>query len=97
MAAAKKKTAKKKTKKASAKGKSLVTQHRSEGKQASAKAKVYSPGDTYKKGELVFHPVWGDEGPVVEIGATEDGIQKVIVDFEEIGLKHLVMKHDLSI
>jgi hypothetical protein len=94
-AAKKKKTATKKKK--SAKGKSLGAKTKGEAKSASSKAKTYDPGATYKKGDLVYHPFWQDEGPVVETGKTADGIQKAIVDFAEVGLKHLVMAHDLKI
>lgn len=94
MAAAKKKTP---TKKKSAKGKSLGSKTKGDVKAASSQAKTYDPSASYKKGDLVFHPYWQDEGPVVEVGETADGVKKAIVDFAEVGLKHLVMSHDLKI
>lgn len=94
MAAAKKK--KTTTKKKAAKG-SIGPKKKGDAKSASSKAKTYDPSATYKKGDLVYHPYWQDEGPVVETGETSDGIQKAIVDFAEVGLKHLVMAHDLKI
>ena len=93
MAAAKKKKA---TKKKAAKG-SIGPKAKGAAKSASSKAKSYDPGAIYKKGDLVYHPYWQDEGPVVDIGKTADGVQKAIVDFAEVGLKHLVMAHDLKI
>ena len=66
-------------------------------KTASTKAKTYDPSETYKKGDLIFHPKWEDEGPVVDVGKTQDGIDKVTVDFAEVGPKRLVMKYDLTI
>jgi len=94
MAAAKKKTAKKSAKK---KKSSLGAKKKGEGKKASSKAKTYEPSAKFKVGDLVFHEKWADEGPVVETGKTEDGTEKVVVDFEEVGLKHLVMNYDLKI
>lgn len=96
MAAAKKKTTAKKKKKKAAKG-SIGPKSKGEAKSASSKATTYDPSAAYKKGDLVYHPYWQDEGPVVDTGKTADGIQKAIVDFAEVGLKHLVMSHDLKI
>ncbi len=68
-----------------------------EAKLKTSGATEYTPNANYTVGQIVYHEGWQDEGPVVEVGKTEDGVEKVIVDFEEIGLKHLVMNYDLKI
>lgn len=88
---------KKSTAKKSGSKKSALKKKKTEGKKASSKAKTYAPADKYKVGDVVFHPKWEDEGPVVDIGKTADGTDRVTVDFEEVGLKHLVMNFDLKL
>ena len=51
----------------------------------------YSAKETYKKGEMVYHKVWDDVGEVIEVGTTDDGINKMKVAFEKVGIKTLVM------
>lgn len=64
---------------------------------ASKSAKTYDPRDSYQKGEVVFHPRWQDEGPVVDTGETAEGLATVSIDFAEVGLKKLVMNYELEI
>ena len=47
--------------------------------------------DTFEKGEMVFHKVWDDTGEVIEVGTTDDGINKMKVAFEKVGIKTLRM------
>ncbi len=54
-------------------------------------AREYSMTETFKKGELVYHKVWDDTGEVLEVGITDDGINKMKVAFEKVGLKNLRM------
>ena len=65
--------------------------------EAPSGSRIYSPKATYAVGDRIFHPKWNDEGPVVRTETTKDGHEKVVVDFSEIGLKHLIMNHDLEI
>lgn len=51
----------------------------------------YDSSELYEEGELVYHKIWDDKGEVVEIGMTEDGIRKMKVHFEKVGLKNLRM------
>lgn len=57
----------------------------------SEEAREYSAKDTYKKGEMIYHKVWDDVGEVIEVGSTDDGINKIKVAFEKVGIKTLVM------
>ena len=54
-------------------------------------ARDYSAKESYKKGEMIYHKVWDDVGEVIEIGTTDDGINKIKVAFEKVGIKTLVM------
>ena len=56
-----------------------------------SEVREYSVTDTYEKGEMVYHKVWDDSGEVIEIGTTDDGINKMRVAFEKVGIKTLRM------
>lgn len=60
-------------------------------KESGIDAREYSMTETFKKGELVYHKVWDDTGEVLEIGTTDDGINKMKVAFEKVGVKNLRM------
>ena len=51
----------------------------------------YSVTDTYEIGNMVYHKVWDDTGEVIEVGTTDDGINKMKVAFEKVGMKTLRM------
>ena len=51
----------------------------------------YSVTDTFDKGDMVYHKVWDDTGEVIEVGTTDDGINKMKVAFEKVGMKTLRM------
>ncbi len=51
----------------------------------------YDPKEVYEEGETVYHKIWDDEGEVIEVGTTEDGIKKIRVQFGKVGLKTLCM------
>jgi len=40
---------------------------------------------------MVYHKIWDDVGEVIEIGNTDDGISKMKVAFEKVGIKSLRM------
>ena len=56
-----------------------------------SEVKEYSVTDTFEKGDMVFHKVWDDTGEVIEVGTTDDGINKMKVAFEKVGIKTLRM------
>lgn len=57
----------------------------------SVEARTYSMTETFAKGEMVYHKVWDDTGEIIEVGTTDDGINKMSVAFEKVGLKKLRM------
>ena len=56
-----------------------------------SEVREYSVTDTFEKGEMVYHKVWDDTGEVIEVGTTDDGINKIKVAFEKVGIKTLRM------
>lgn len=60
-------------------------------KATSGETREYSVTDSFTKGEMVYHKIWDDTGEVLEIGTTEDGINKMKVAFEKVGVKNLRM------
>lgn len=56
-----------------------------------SEVKEYSVTETFEKGDMVFHKVWEDTGEVIEVGSTDDGINKMKVAFEKVGIKTLRM------
>jgi transcription elongation factor GreA-like protein len=60
-------------------------------KAKETEAREYSMTEVFAKGELVYHKVWDDTGEVLEVGTTDDGINKMKVAFEKVGLKSLRM------
>ena len=57
----------------------------------SVKARTYSMTETFTKGEMLYHKVWDDTGEIIEVATTDDGINKMSVAFEKVGLKKLRM------
>ena len=53
--------------------------------------KDYTPDAVFEEGDVIRHKIWDDIGEVVEVGTTEDGIQKMIVHFKDKGIKILKM------
>ena len=51
----------------------------------------YSVTDSFEKGEMIYHKVWDDTGEVIDVGTTDDGINKIKVAFEKVGIKTLRM------
>jgi hypothetical protein len=66
-------------------------------REPSSQAKVYQPANSYLVGEVIFHPVWKVEGTVIEVGKTNDGNSKIVVDFPDLGVRRLVAEHSLKI
>ncbi|PKL48016.1 MAG: hypothetical protein CVV42_11065 [Candidatus Riflebacteria bacterium HGW-Riflebacteria-2] len=61
------------------------------GKTTSGEAREYSVTETFAKGDIVYHKIWDDTGEVIETGTTDDGINKMKVAFEKVGVKNLRM------
>ena len=76
-------------KKAGAASQEKVTKKKT--KATKAEVKEYSMTETFEKGEMVYHKVWDDTGEVIEVGTTDDGINKMKVAFEKVGVKSLRM------
>ncbi|MDN5278920.1 MAG: hypothetical protein PWR01_2885 [Clostridiales bacterium] len=60
-------------------------------KATGVEAREYSMTETFAKGEMIYHKVWDDTGEVIEVGTTDDGINKIKVAFEKVGVKNLRM------
>jgi len=58
--------------------------------------KDYEPAKVYEVGDRIRHKVWNDIGVVKEVGETEDGVKKMIVEFEQVGVKKLIMDYEPS-
>ena len=56
-----------------------------------SEVREYSVTDTFEKGEMIYHKVWDDSGEIIEVGTTDDGINKIKVAFEKVGIKTLRM------
>ncbi len=56
-----------------------------------SEVREYAVTDSYEKGDMVFHKIWDDTGEVIEVGTTDDGINKIKVAFEKVGIKTLRM------
>jgi transcription elongation factor GreA-like protein len=56
----------------------------------------YQCEEIYEEGEVVYHKTWDDVGEVIETGLTEDGIRKMKVQFEKVGIKTLCMGHQIT-
>lgn len=56
-----------------------------------SEVREYNVTQTYEKGDMVSHKVWEDVGEVIEVGTTDDGINKMKVAFEKVGIKTLRM------
>jgi len=56
----------------------------------------YSISEVYEEGEMIFHKIWDDLGEVIEVGTTEDGVRKIKVHFEKVGVKNLRMGQSAS-
>lgn len=65
-------------------------------KVVSDKQRDYSPVELFDEGETIYHKTWDDVGEVIEVGVTEDGIRKIRVQFEKVGLKTLCIGHSVS-
>ncbi|HAE40084.1 MAG TPA: hypothetical protein DCG57_15855 [Candidatus Riflebacteria bacterium] len=61
------------------------------GKVAGGEAREYSMTDSFAKGDIVYHKIWDDTGEVIETGTTDDGINRMKVAFEKVGVKNLRM------
>lgn len=60
-------------------------------KGAADEPKEYSADAVFSKGDIVYHKIWDDTGEVIEVGSTDDGLNKIKVAFTKVGLKNLRM------
>ncbi len=63
----------------------------------SAHAKQYRPEERYKVGDVLYHPVWQEEGTVIEVGKAPGDIDKIVVEFDRLGTKRLVANYSPSV
>ena len=55
-----------------------------------ATATTYSPLQSFKVGEAIFHTEWNDVGKVLQKTKTSDGSQAILVSFEKQGQRRLI-------
>lgn len=53
-------------------------------------ATTYSPLQSFKIGEAIFHTEWNDVGKVLQKMKTSDGSQAILVSFEKQGQRRLI-------
>ena len=53
-------------------------------------ATTYSPLQSFKVGEAIFHTGWNDVGKVLQKTKTSDGSQAILVSFEKQGQRRLI-------
>jgi hypothetical protein len=53
-------------------------------------ATKYSPLQSFKVGESIFHTEWNDVGKVIQKMKTSDGSQAILVSFEKQGQRRLI-------
>jgi DNA-directed RNA polymerase subunit RPC12/RpoP len=53
-------------------------------------ATTYTPLQSFKIGEAIFHAEWNDLGKVVQKTKTSDGSQAILVSFEKGGQRRLI-------
>lgn len=54
----------------------------------------YNISSTYKVNDTIYHKVFDDTGKVIDVGITKDNEKKMVVDFQKLGKKRLVMGVD---
>lgn len=67
-----------------------------EKKNSGKGVKVYNPAESYAVGDQIYHKVWDKTGTVTEVGTTEDGVGKIVVDFGEGEKKRLVTNYKIE-
>lgn len=50
----------------------------------------YDPTKSYRKGQWIFHPVFKDRGQIIKKQSSSFPYDKIIVEFENEGLKVLI-------
>ncbi|MDD3146534.1 MAG: hypothetical protein PHD82_04475 [Candidatus Riflebacteria bacterium] len=78
-------------KKAGSVSEEVAVSNKKKVRPSTGEAKEYSVTELFAKGDMVYHKVWDDTGEVIETGTTEDGINKMKVAFEKVGVKNLRM------
>jgi hypothetical protein len=54
--------------------------------------RTYQPGEEYEPGDLIYHPQWNDTGKVVSKKESGGGRRIMVVEFEKMGQRKLVME-----
>lgn len=73
----------------------LKSHHPGEGPpatRAGETVRTYSPGEEYKPGDLIYHRQWNDTGTVVDKKESGGGRRMIVVEFEKMGKRKLVME-----
>lgn len=59
---------------------------------AAGGVRVYAPAEKYQEGEFIHHPGWNDTGKVVGKKESGGGRRMIVVEFEKMGKRKLVME-----
>ncbi|MEZ7891323.1 MAG: hypothetical protein QMC67_06215 [Candidatus Wallbacteria bacterium] len=51
----------------------------------------YTIHGTYKVNDRIHHNSFNDIGTVIDVGVTKDNEKKMVVEFEKVGRKRLIM------
>jgi len=54
--------------------------------------RTYVPGEEYEPGDLIYHQGWNDTGKVVGKKESGGGRRMILVEFEKMGKRKLVME-----
>jgi hypothetical protein len=54
--------------------------------------RTYQPGEEYEPGDLIYHEQWKDTGKVVSKKESGGGRRIMVVEFEKMGQRKLVME-----
>jgi len=58
----------------------------------SAGVRTYRPGEAFEPGDILYHPQWKDTGKVVSKKDSGGGRRIIVVEFEKMGQRKLVME-----
>jgi hypothetical protein len=54
--------------------------------------RTYRPGEDFEPGDLIYHQQWNDTGKVVSKKESGGGRRIIVVEFEKMGQRKLVME-----
>ena len=58
----------------------------------SGPVRTYQPGEDFEPGEIIYHPQWKDTGKVLSKKESGGGRRIMVVEFEKMGQRKLVME-----